>query len=129
MEKTVLQPATVARPQGPYSQAVKVTGNTTIHIAGQTAVNVRGELVGKGDMRAQLRQVHENLKAILEAAGASFGNVVKTTAFVTDMQAYRAASDIRREILQGYYPPSTVVEVKRLAHEDYLVEVEATAVV
>ncbi len=129
MEKIVLQPVTVAKPQGAYSQGVKVTGGTTIYVAGQTSVNARGELVGKGDMRAQLRQVHENLKAILESAGASFDNVVKTTAYVTDMDAYRKASDIRREYLKGYFPPSTAVEIKRLAQEDYLVEVEAIAVV
>ncbi|MBI4334516.1 MAG: RidA family protein [Chloroflexi bacterium] len=129
MEKIVLQPATVATPQGTYSQGVKVRGGTTVYIAGQVAVNARGELVGKGDMRAQLRQVHENLKALLEAAGATFDNVVKTTAFVTDMEAYRKASDIRKEYLKGYYPPSTVVGVTRLAREEYLIEVEAIAVI
>lgn len=129
MEKTVLQPASVAPPQGPYSQAVWVTGKTTIYVAGQTAVNAQGGLVGKGDMRAQLRQAHENIRAILAAAGASFDNVVRTTTFVTDMEAYRGASDLRREMLKGYFPPNTVVEVRRLAHEDFLVEIEATAVV
>lgn len=129
MQKTILQPDTVAKPQGTYSQAVKVTGNTTIYIAGQTSVNPKGDIVGKGDMRAQLRQVHENLKAILESAGATFDNVVKTTAYVTNMEEYRKASDIRKEYLKGYYPPSTAVGISCLAREEFMVEVEAIAVI
>ncbi len=129
MEKTVLQPATVSKPLGAYSHGVKVTGNTYVYIAGQVSVNVQGEIIGKGDMRAQLRQVHENLKAILESAGATFDNVVKTTAYVTDMEEYRKASDIRREYLGSYFPPSTAVGISCLAREEFMVEVEAIAVI
>ncbi|MDP2719352.1 MAG: RidA family protein [Dehalococcoidia bacterium] len=129
MKKTILQPDNVCKPMGTYSQGVKVTGNTTIYVAGQTSVNARGEIVGIGDMRAQLRQVHENIKAVLESAGATFDNVVKTTAFVTNMEEYRKASDIRREYLGDYFPPSTALEITRLAMKEFLVEIEAIAVI
>lgn len=129
MQKEVLQPDTVARPMGTYSQGVKVSGNTLIFVAGQTSVNAKGEIVGKGDMRAQLKQVHENVKAILAAAGATFDNVVKSTTYVTNVEEYRKHSDIRREYLKGYFPPSTVVEISRLARPEFMIEMEATAVV
>ena len=128
MQKTILQPDTVAKPVGTYSHAVKVSGDTLLFIAGQTSVDAKGEIVGKGDMRAQVRQVHENLKAILEAAGATFDNVVKTTTFVTDVEEYRKHADIRREYLKDYLPPSTLVGITRLARPEFMVEIEATAV-
>ena len=129
MQKTVLQPDTVAKPKGTYSQGVKVSGQTLVFVAGQTSVDAKGDLVGKGDMRAQLRQVHENVKAVLESAGATFDNVVKTTAFVTNVEEYRKHSDIRREYLKGYFPPSTVVEISRLAQPEFLIEIEAIAMI
>ena len=128
MQITVLQPDTVAKPKGTYSQGVKVSGQTLVFVAGQVSVNARGDLIGKGNMRAQLRQVHENVKAVLESAGATFDNVVKTTAFVTDVEEYRKHADIRREYLKGYFPPSTVVQISRLAQPEFLIEIEAIAV-
>ena len=128
MQKTVLQPDTVAKPLGTYSHGVMVSGNILIFLAGQTSVNAKGEIVGKGDMRAQLRQVHENVKAVLEAAGATFDNVVKTITFVTDVEEYRKHADIRREYLKDYLPPSTLVGITRLARPEFMVEIEATAV-
>jgi 2-iminobutanoate/2-iminopropanoate deaminase len=86
-------------------------------------------VVGKGDMRAQLRQVGENVKAALEAAGASLGDLVKTTTFVTDIDEYFKHIDVRMEYFGVALPTSTTVEVRRLAHPDLLVEVEAVAVV
>lgn len=129
MQKTVLQPATMARPMGTYSHGVKVSGQTMIFVAGQTAVDGKGEIVGKGDMRAQMRQVHENIKAVLAAAGATFENVVKTTTFVTNVEEYRKHADIRKEFLGSYYPPSTVVEISRLARPEFMIEIEAVAVI
>ena len=86
-----------------YSHVVVVEGRRTIFIAGQLARDRDGNVVGKGDMRAQIRQVGENLKAALAAAGATLNDLVKTTTYVT-------------------------VEVRRLAHPDFMVEIEAIAV-
>ena len=111
-----------------YSHVVTVEGARTIYVSGQLARDRAGNVVGKGDMRAQLRQVGENVKAALEAAGASLRDVVKTTTFVTDIDEYFKHVDVRMEYFGAALPTSTTVEVRRLAHPDLLVEVEAVAV-
>jgi 2-iminobutanoate/2-iminopropanoate deaminase len=112
-----------------YSHVVTVEGTRTIYVSGQLARDRGGNAVGKGDMRAQLRQVGENVKAALEAAGASLGDLVKTTTFVTDIEEYFKHVDVRMAYFGAALPTSTTVEVRRLAHPDFLVEVEAIAVV
>jgi 2-iminobutanoate/2-iminopropanoate deaminase len=111
-----------------YSHVVSVEGARTIYVSGQLARDRTGNLVGKGDMRAQLRQVGENVKAALEAAGASLSDLVKTTTFVTDIEEYFKHVDVRMEYFGAALPTSTTVEIRRLAHPDFLVEVEAVAV-
>jgi enamine deaminase RidA (YjgF/YER057c/UK114 family) len=111
-----------------YSHVVVVEGKRTIFISGQLARDRHGNTVGKGDMRAQLRQVGENIKAALEAAGATLDDLVKTTTYVTDIEEYFKHVDVRMEYLRAL-PTSTTVEVRRLAHPDFLVEVEAIAIV
>jgi 2-iminobutanoate/2-iminopropanoate deaminase len=111
-----------------YSHVVVVEGKRTLFISGQLARDRHGNAVGKGDMRAQLRQVGENIRAALEAAGATLDHLVKTTTYVTDIEEYFKHVDVRMEYFRAL-PTSTTVEVRRLAHPDFLVEVEAIAVV
>ena len=111
-----------------YSHVVVAEGKRTIFIAGQLARDRHGNTVGKGDMRAQLRQVGENIKAALEAAGATLDDLVKTTTYVTDIEEYFKHIDVRMEYF-GALPTSTTVEVRKLAHPDLVVEVEAIAVI
>jgi 2-iminobutanoate/2-iminopropanoate deaminase len=111
-----------------YSHVVVADGRRTIFISGQLARDRHGNTVGKGDMRAQLRQVGENIKAALEAAGATLDDLVKTTTYVTDIEEYFKHIDVRMEYFRAL-PTSTTVEVRRLAHPDFLVEVEAIAMV
>ena len=111
-----------------YSHVVVAEGKRMIFIAGQLARDSRGNVVGKGDMRAQLRQVGENVKAALEAAGARLSDLVKTTTYVTDIEEFFKHVDVRMEYFGSALPTSTTVEVRRLAHPDFLVEVEALAV-
>jgi len=111
-----------------YSHAVAAEGQHIIFISGQLARDQQGNVVGKGDMRAQLRQVGENLKAALAAAGATLNDLVKTTTYVTDIDAFFNHVDVRMEYF-GALPTSTTVEVRRLTHPDFLVEVEAIAVI
>ena len=111
-----------------YSHVVVVEGKRMIFIAGQLARDQHGNLVGKGDMRVQLRQVGENIKAALAAAGATLNDIVKTTTYVTDIDEFFKHVEVRMEYF-GALPTSTTVEVRRLAHPDFLVEVEAIAVV
>ncbi len=122
-----IQPEGLSRPPT-YSQVVKA-GNT-IYIAGQVAQDERGQLVGPGDFVAQANQVFENLGKALAAAGAGFGDLVKTTIFVTDPRYREALRDVRNTYLGSTPPPaSTLVVVAGLAQPEYLLEIEAVAVV
>ena len=112
-----------------YTHVVAVEGRRTIFVSGQLARDRSGNVVGKGDMRAQIRQVGENIKAALEAAGARLEDIVKTTTYVTDIDEFFKHVDVRLEYLGPALPTSTTVEVRRLAHPDFLVEIEAIAVV
>ena len=78
-------------------------------------------------MRAQLRQTLENVKAALAAAGATLADLVRTNTYVTDIEEYFKHVDIRMEYFSHAMPTSTTVEVRRLAHPDFLVEIEAVA--
>jgi 2-iminobutanoate/2-iminopropanoate deaminase len=111
-----------------YSHVVVVEGKRTIFVSGQLARGPAGEVVGTGDMRAQIRQVGENVKAALAAAGATLADIVKTNTYVTDIDEFFKHVDVRMEYF-GAMPTSTTVEVRRLAHPDLLVEVEVIAVV
>jgi 2-iminobutanoate/2-iminopropanoate deaminase len=110
-----------------YSHVVSVEGRRMIFVFGQLARDGEGNIVGTGDMRAQIRQVGENLKTALAAASATVADLVKTTTFVTDIEEFFRHVDVRMEYF-GTLPSSTTVEVRRLAHPDSLVEVEAIAI-
>jgi enamine deaminase RidA (YjgF/YER057c/UK114 family) len=131
MPRQNIQPAALSKRvvQGHvlYSHVVVVAGRRTIFIAGQLARDRDGNVVGKGDMRAQIRQVGENLKAALAAAGATLNDLVKTTTYVTDIDEFFKHVDVRMEYF-GALPTSTTVEVRRLAHPDFMVEIDAIAV-
>jgi enamine deaminase RidA (YjgF/YER057c/UK114 family) len=111
-----------------YTHVVKA-GNT-IYIAGQVAQDEQGRLVGAGDFIAQANQVFGNLGKALAAAGASFGDVVKTTVYVTDPRYREALRDVRDRYLDSSaLPASTLVVVAGLALPEYLLEIEAVAVI
>ncbi len=109
-----------------YTHLVRV-GNT-LYISGQVASNEKGELIGKGDMQVQVKQVFENLKTVLASKGATFDNLVKITIFTVSIDEFRKAADIREKYTGGRAPASTLVEIDRLASPDYLVEIEGIAV-
>jgi enamine deaminase RidA (YjgF/YER057c/UK114 family) len=116
-------------PQG-YSHVVEVRGGRTLYIAGQLALDKDGNLVGRGDFRAQVKQVFENLKSRLEEGGASFKDVVKLNYYLTDASEIQALRDLRNNYINTENPPaSTLVVVKQLVRDEYLLEVEAIAVV
>ena len=111
-----------------YSHVVVVEGKRTIFVSGQLARGPAGEVVGAGDMRAQIRQVGENVKAALAAAGATLADIVKTNTYVTDIDEFFKHVDVRTEYFGDVLPTSTTVEIRRLANPDFLVEIEAIAV-
>ena len=113
-----------------YTHVVTVSGTgKMIFVAGQLARDANGNLVGKGDMRAQIEQVGENIKTCLEAAGASLADIVKTNTFVTDYPEFARHGDMRLRYFGPATPTSTTVEISRLADPDAMVEIEAVAVV
>ncbi len=118
-------PQSLFTPPG-YTQIVEVTGGRTVYIAGQTALDQSFKIVGKGDFRAQAQQVFENLKAALTAIGADFTHVVKLTIYLIDMTQLRVLAEVRDRYVNTDYPPaSTAVEVRKLALDDLLLEIEA----
>ena len=122
-----LAPAAVASIPG-FSPVVKVTGGQTIYLSGQVALDASGNLVGRGDFRAQAQQVFENIKAALAAAGADFSHVVKLNMYVVDRSQLPALREVRDRYVNTQSPPaSTLVEVRGLAQDDFLLEVEAIA--
>ncbi len=128
--KTAWNPPQVAAPlKGYYSNCVKVSGGPLLFIAGQVGLDRQGHLVGKGDMKAQATQALENIRAILEANGATMEDVVKVTLYVTGIRAYDELTEIRMKYFPQNGPASAIVEVSRLALPDLLVEIEAIAVV
>jgi 2-iminobutanoate/2-iminopropanoate deaminase len=119
----------IANGKAIFPHAVSIEGKRLICVSGQLAWDAKGNCVGKGDMRAQMRQVCENIKEVLAAAGAGLEDIVKTNTYVTDMDEFFKCIDVRMEYFGPGWPTSTTVEVRRLAHPDMLVEIEAMAAV
>jgi enamine deaminase RidA (YjgF/YER057c/UK114 family) len=122
-----VNPPALYPPNG-YSHLVEATGGRTIYISGQVPSDTNGNVVGVGDFRAQVVQVFENLKVALAAAGAGFGDVVKANYYVLDMSNIAVLREVRRGYLGSAAPASTLVEVRKLAREEFLVEIEMIAV-
>jgi 2-iminobutanoate/2-iminopropanoate deaminase len=113
-----------------YSQAIKVTGAQTIlYTAGQVAYDDKGQPAHKGDFAAQARAVFAAVKAQVEAGGGTLDNVVKINTYLTDIRHRTELVAVREEFLGKKGPASTLVAVAALAHPDWLIEVEAIAVV
>jgi 2-iminobutanoate/2-iminopropanoate deaminase len=125
--RTAIQPAGMPDPRPRYTHAWRV-GNT-IYVAGQLATDASGNLVGPNDIRAQTRCAFQNLARVLETAGASLRDVVKTTVFITDMRHREGYHEVRQEFYPSDPPASTLVQVVALAVPGALIEIEAIAVV
>ena len=113
-----------------YSQGMKVTGAQTIlFTAGQVPYDADGGVKHRGDFKAQARAVFGAVKALVEAGGGSLDSVVKITTYVTDVRYRLDFRGVRDEFFGTRGPASTMVEVSSLSHPDYLIEVEAIAVI
>jgi 2-iminobutanoate/2-iminopropanoate deaminase len=128
MAKQIIQPKSLNDPRPRYSQAILTEGGKLLFIAGQTASDKDSNVVGKGDIKAQTRQVFDNIKAVLEAAGGSLDSLVMTTTYITDRQYREGYNEVRRGMYKKDPPTSTLVIVKGLANEDYLIEIAGIAV-
>lgn len=112
-------------PAAGYSHATRV-GNL-LFIAGQIAKDKNGDLVGKGDIRAQAEQVFANLRAILTDAGCRMDDIVKLTTYAVDIKHRPIIADVRARYCNDYLPPNTFLVVSSLADPDFLLEIDAVA--
>ena len=131
MEKQFINPEGLARP-GAYTPVVTARGGKMIWIAGQVPQDAAGQLVGRGDLTAQIEQVYRNLQLALAGAGATFNDVVKLNVYVVDYKPeYRdLLNQVRSRYVSKENPPaSTLIGVQALARDGFLVEIEAIAVV
>ncbi len=109
-----------------YSHVAKV--GKTLYVAGQVARDVQGRVVGKGDFEAQARQVYTNLKNILQEAGGGLKNIVKMTPILTHYGHVETYRKVRGEFFGDLMPPNTLLIIQSLASPDFMIEVEAIAV-
>ena len=129
-EKKFINPEGMMRP-GAYTPVVATRGGRTLYVAGQVALNEKGELVGGNDLAAQAEQVYRNVGLALKGAGATFDDLVKITVYVVNMKP--GDRDVMgkaraRHVNKDSPPASTLVGVQALAKPEFLVEVEAIAV-
>jgi 2-iminobutanoate/2-iminopropanoate deaminase len=123
-----LNPPGLSTPTG-YTHVVIPQGGRPVFIAGQVSADKSGAVVGKGDFKAQAKQVFENLKIAVEAAGGTMANVAKINVYVTDLSQIAALREVRSQYFTGNPPASTLVQVVSLARPEYLLEIEAIVAV
>ncbi len=121
-------PGTV-KPFGIFSSAAWQPEGKVLHVSGQVAQDATGAVMGKDDIRAQTRQVLENIRTVLAGVGGTMDDVARVTVYVTDMSGLAQIHEVRGQYFRRPYPASTLVEVKRLVKPDYLIEIDAVAVI
>jgi 2-iminobutanoate/2-iminopropanoate deaminase len=126
-----LNPAGLSKPMG-YTQVVVAPTGRMVYVSGQVPLNASGMVVGKGDLRAQVTQVMENLKTALAAAGATMNDVVKANYYVVNLRPDQVPviREVRSKYFSAEHPPAgTLVGVTALVQEGYMIEIEAEAAV
>lgn len=128
MPKEPLVAPGLAPPNGHFSQATVAAPGRLVFISGMTARRADGTIAGVGDVTAQTHQVCRNLAAAVEAAGGTLDDVARVDVYVRDIGDFAAIHEVRRQYFTGAPPASTMVEVSRFVHDDYLIEINAIAV-
>ncbi|MBX5439894.1 MAG: RidA family protein [Solirubrobacteraceae bacterium] len=130
MPKQEIVSPELAEPNGHFAQATMAPARgRLVFISGMTARNREGGVTGVGDVRAQTHQVCQNLKAAVEAAGGTLDDIVRVDVYVRNMEDFDAIHEVRRQYFTGVPPASTMVEVSKFVNKDYLIEINAIAVV
>ena len=110
-----------------FSRAVRV--GPYISVGGTAPIGEDGETVGVGDIEAQTRRCFEIVRMALESAGSSLADVVRTRMLLTDVRQFETVAQVRKEYVGDYKPVDTIVEVSRFVNPDWLIEIEADAIV
>lgn len=126
MTVKAINPESMGGAPAAYTNGMLSTAKETLYISGQIGIDAKGQC--SPDFPAQTRQVWANIEAILKDAGMSLNNIVKTTIFLVDRADYPAFVDIRKDVLMGHKPASTLVYVSGLVRPEWKVEIEAIAV-
>jgi 2-iminobutanoate/2-iminopropanoate deaminase len=112
-----------------YSQGMKVSqAQTILFLSGQVAYTTDGGVACRGDFKGQARGAYEAIKALVESQGGTMANVIKITTYVTDMRYRLDLAPLREEFFGKKGPASTLIEISALAHPDWMIEIEAIAV-
>ena len=129
---TIINPEAMGPPLSLYGHIARVRASELIFIAGQLATDVSGNIVGKGDFDAQMKQVLSNIERALKSVEASFANVVQFTTYLVHSQDIASFRRVREDLFPAMfpayrYPPNTLLVVDRLVQEDFLIEIETIA--
>jgi enamine deaminase RidA (YjgF/YER057c/UK114 family) len=130
MPKTQIVSPKICQPSGHFSQAMMVEARgRLVFISGMTARRADGTIAGIGDIESQTRQVCENVKAAVEQAGGIMDDICRVDVFVRNMEHFDQIHKVRREYFRAPAPASTMVEVCKMTSPEYLIEINAIAVI
>ena len=120
----------IRQPNGHFSQATVIEARgKLVFISGMTSRRPDGTIAGIGDIEAQTKQVCENIKAAVEAAGGTLDHVCRVDVYVRNMEHFQAIHDVRKQYFKPPLPASTMVEIVKMTSPDYLIEINAIAVI
>src|SRR5499425_693684 len=129
MPKTQIVSPKLRQPSGHFSHATMIEARgRLVFLSGMTSRRADGSIAGIGDIEAQTRQVCENLKAAVEEAGGTLDDIVRVDVYVRNMEHFDAIHKVRREYFKAPAPASTMVEICKMTSPDYLIEINAIAV-
>ena len=124
--KKIIAPSNLHRPFG-YTHAIQI--EKTLYISGQVPLDMELKSIGEGDIASQTEQVYANMEKVVKSAGGSMRNIVMLNIYCTDLDAYdKHTRSVRKKYFGDYYPATTAVEVRRLYRPEYMIEIEAIAV-
>jgi 2-iminobutanoate/2-iminopropanoate deaminase len=130
MSKKEVRSPKLPNPSGHFAQAIEIEAKgRLVFISGMVAKGTDGKIVGAGDIEAQTRQVCENVKAAVEAAGGQMDDICRVDVYVRNMEHFDRIHKVRREFFKSPPPASTMVEVSKFTSPDYLIEISAIAVI
>jgi reactive intermediate/imine deaminase len=130
MPKREVSSSAIRKPIGVFSQATMIEAKgRLVFISGMTARRLDGTVAGIGDISEQTRQVCENIKAAVEAAGGTLDDVCRVDVYVRNIEHFQAIHQVRSQYFKPPLPASTMVEVTKLVSPDYLIEINAIAVI